>query len=54
MYDFLPTGEPILLDSTPSHLQIKDKAGILLPIEQWKNSAAAKYLGTFICIVNML
>jgi hypothetical protein len=50
MYDFLPTGEPILLDSPPTHLQIRDHAGILLPIEQWKNSSAAKYLGTFICI----
>jgi hypothetical protein len=52
MYDFLPTGEPILLDSPPTHLQIRDQAGILLPIEQWKNSSAAKYLGTFICIAN--
>ena len=44
-YEFDPTGRPILLDKPDTSIAITDTHGRALPITQWSNSTAAKYLG---------
>jgi hypothetical protein len=45
-YEFDPTGLPSLIDTPESSITITDASGNALPISQWPNSKAAKYLGT--------
>ena len=45
-YEFDPTGRPSLLDTPDTSITITDALGNALPISQWPNSKAAKYLGT--------
>jgi len=45
-YEFDPTGQPNLIDTPESSITITDPSGNTLPISQWPNSKAVKYLGT--------
>ena len=44
-YNFKPDGTPTLLDKPDSQITIQDSQAQVLPIQQWPNSMATKYLG---------
>ena len=45
IFDFKPTGEPILVDHPLSWIILHDPRGNMFNIQQWKTSTATKYLG---------
>jgi hypothetical protein len=44
-YEFLPTGEPKLINKPPVDLVLMDEQGNCFEIEQWLYNRAAQYLG---------
>jgi hypothetical protein len=49
MYEFEPSGEPLLIDQPASRLTLQDGAGDSLDIKQWATTMATKYLGAHKC-----
>ena len=51
-YDFQPDGTPTLINSPNNQIQIQDNHTQPLPIQQWPNTSATKYLGAYKCIAH--
>ena len=51
-YEFLPTGEPQLVNQPTSTITLTDTQGNPIQIQQASNQTATKYLGTHKCIGN--
>ena len=51
-YDFKPDGAPTLIEEQDSQITIRDTQARPLPIQQWPNTMATKYLGAYKCVAN--